>query len=67
MGRTNMDIDDHLIETVMVRYQLGTKREAVDYALRHLAGIPQSAVDISQLFGSFPQFEVPSDRFEHTK
>lgn len=67
MGRTNIDIDDHLIDTVMVRYQLSSKREAVDYALRHLAGIPQSAVDISQLFGAFPQFEVPSDHFEHTK
>jgi len=66
MGRTNIDIDDHLIETVMVRYQLNSKREAVDYALRHLAGIPQSAEDISQLFGAFPQFEVPSDRFEHS-
>lgn len=67
MGRTNIDIDDHLINTVMVRYQLSTKREAVDYALRHLAGIPQSAVDVSQLFGAFPELEVPSDRFEHTK
>lgn len=43
---TNIDMNDHLIETVMVRYQISTKREAVDYALRHLAGIPQSAVDV---------------------
>jgi Arc/MetJ family transcription regulator len=67
MARTNIDIDDHLIDTVMVRYQLSTKREAVDYALRHLAGIPQSTVDVSKLFGAFPQFEVPSDCFEHKK
>jgi Arc/MetJ family transcription regulator len=66
MGRTNIDIDDHLIDTVMVRYQLSTKREAVDYALRHLAGIPQSTVDIAQLFGAFPHFEVPSDHIEYT-
>ncbi len=67
MARTNIDIDDHLIDTVMVRYQLSSKREAVDYALRHLAGIPQSTVDIALLFGVFPEFEVPSDRFEHMK
>lgn len=66
MGRTNIDIDDHLIETVMVRYQLSSKREAVDYALRHLAGMPQSTQDIVQLFGSFPQFEIPSDQYEPT-
>jgi Arc/MetJ family transcription regulator len=38
MGRTNIDIDDELVETVMRRYGLRTKREAVDLALRRLAG-----------------------------
>lgn len=36
MSRSNIDINDELVERVMVRYQLKTKREAVDYALRHL-------------------------------
>ena len=37
MSRTNIDIDDDLIENVMQRYSLRTKREAVDFALRRLA------------------------------
>ncbi len=36
MGRTNIEIDDELIERVMERYGFRTKREAVDYALRKL-------------------------------
>ncbi len=40
MSRTNIDIDDELCQQVMDRYQLSTKREAVNLALRHLAGEP---------------------------
>lgn len=40
MSRTNIDIDDELCQRVMARYHLTTKREAVDMALRHLAGEP---------------------------
>jgi Arc/MetJ family transcription regulator len=38
MGRTNIDIDDDLVALVMRRHGLRTKREAVDLALRRLAG-----------------------------
>ena len=38
MGRTNIDIDDELIAEVMRKHGLRTKREAVDLALRRLAG-----------------------------
>lgn len=38
MGRTNIVIDDELVERVMRRYGLKTKREAVDFALRRVAG-----------------------------
>ena len=66
MGRTNIDIDDELVEIVMMRYQLKTKREAVDYALRHLAGQPMTKEEALALFGSMPDFEVPEDRpFAH--
>jgi Arc/MetJ family transcription regulator len=37
MGRTNVVIDDELIERVMKLYNLRTKREAVDFALRQAA------------------------------
>jgi Arc/MetJ family transcription regulator len=38
MGRTNIDLDDHLVEMAMERYGLRTKKEAVDLALRRLVG-----------------------------
>lgn len=38
VGRTNIEIDDELIERAMRRYALRTKREAVDLALRRLVG-----------------------------
>ncbi len=61
MGRTNIDIDDALVECVMVRYRLQTKREAVDYALRHLAGQPMATPRIREMFGSIPDFSIPAD------
>ena len=36
MTRTNIDIDDELIASVMRDYHLRTKREAVDFALRRV-------------------------------
>jgi Arc/MetJ family transcription regulator len=65
MSRTNIDIDDELVEIVMVRYQLKTKREAVDYALRNLAGQPMTKEEALAMCGSMPDFEVPEDRFTH--
>ena len=40
MGRTNIDIDDELVREVMRRYNLSTKKDAVDLALRRLVGVP---------------------------
>jgi Arc/MetJ family transcription regulator len=37
MARTNIDIDDEACRKVMDRYALTTKRDAVNFALRHLA------------------------------
>ena len=42
MARTNIDIDDELVQSVMNRYGLKTKREAVELGLRRLAGEPLS-------------------------
>jgi Arc/MetJ family transcription regulator len=36
MTRTNINIDDDAVRWVMRRYQLHTKREAVNFALRRL-------------------------------
>lgn len=38
MGRTNVVIDDKLLARVMKLYGLRTKREAIDFALRSVAG-----------------------------
>ncbi len=38
MSRTNIDIDDEACHTVMDRYHLRSKRDAVNYALRLVAG-----------------------------
>jgi Arc/MetJ family transcription regulator len=42
MGRTNIELDDELIERAMRIYRLSSKREAVDLALRRLVGEPMS-------------------------
>jgi len=38
VSRTNIEIDDDLVERAMRRYRLRTKREVVDFALRRLVG-----------------------------
>jgi Arc/MetJ family transcription regulator len=42
IARTNIDLDDELVRSVMNRYGLKTKREAVELALRRLVGEPLS-------------------------
>ena len=37
MARTNIDLDDEACDTVMRRYQLSSKRDAVNFALRTVA------------------------------
>jgi Arc/MetJ family transcription regulator len=51
MTRTNIDIDDELVAEVMRRYDLKTKREAVDFALRRLVGPRVTTEDIRSLHG----------------
>lgn len=38
MARTNIDIDEELVQMVIERYSLRSKREAVDFALREVIG-----------------------------
>lgn len=52
MTRTNIDIDDELIETVMRQNGLQTKREAVDFALRHTVRRPATVDELLSLRGS---------------
>ncbi len=42
MSRTNIELDDELVERAMQKYGLTTKRSVVDLALRRLVGPPLS-------------------------
>jgi len=61
MARTNIVIDDRLVEIVMRRYGLRTKTEAVDLALRHLAGRPLSTEEALAMRGMRNIAEIPAD------
>jgi len=52
MARTNIDIDEELCRRVMDRYQLSTKREAVNMALLHVAGEPLDLDDARSMRGT---------------
>jgi len=52
MTRTNIDIDDDLVAGVMHRYGLRTKKEAVDLALRRLAGPVPSRAEMLAMEGT---------------
>ena len=52
MSRTNIDIDDESCRVVMDRYDLATKREAVNFALRTVAAEALSVDAARRLRGS---------------
>lgn len=52
MGRTNIDIDDQACRTVMERYHLRSKRDAVNYALRLVAAEALELDDARALRGA---------------
>jgi Arc/MetJ family transcription regulator len=66
MGRTNIDIDDEVVQRVMRRYRLRTKREAVDYALRRLDVQPMTkeealAMEGTGWSGDLEEIRAPDD------
>ena len=61
MARTNLVINDELLDRVMRRYGLRTKTEAVDLALRHLAGRPMTTEEALAMRGARTILEVPPD------
>lgn len=62
MARTNIVIDDELIDVVMRRYGLRTKTAAVDAALRHLAGTPMTVTEALAMRGANAIGQVPPDQ-----
>jgi Arc/MetJ family transcription regulator len=59
--RTNLEIDDEALGTVMRRYRLATKTEAVDLALRHMAGQPMTREEALAMRGASALDRVPAD------
>jgi Arc/MetJ family transcription regulator len=59
--RTNIEIEDSYLRVVMERYGVSTKTEAVDLALRHLAGQPMSKEEALGMRGARAIGEVPHD------
>ena len=49
--RTNIDLPDDLVEEVMRRYDLPTKKSAVEFALRQALGAPLTIEDLNASFG----------------
>ena len=60
-SRTNIEIEDDLVKVVMTRYAVRTKTEAVDLALRHLAGQPMSRDEASSMRGARAMEQIPED------
>lgn len=52
MTRTNIDLDDEACRSVMDRFQLPTKRDAVNFALRSVAAEPLDLTSARLMRGS---------------
>ncbi|MGJ9423044.1 type II toxin-antitoxin system VapB family antitoxin [Aeromicrobium sp. CF3.5] len=63
--RTNIEIEDDLVRTIMSRYAITTKTEAVDLALRHLAGQAMSRDEALAMRGAHAIDELPVDVAPH--
>jgi Arc/MetJ family transcription regulator len=59
--RTNIEIEDTYLRIVMDRYRLRTMTEAVELALRHLAGQPMSREEALAMRGAHAIDEPPPD------
>ena len=60
-ARTNIEIDEGYVRTIMDRYGVHTKTDAVDLALRHLAGQPMTREEALAMRGANAIAEVPED------
>ena len=59
--RTNIEIEETYVEAIMDRYGARTKTEAVEFALRHLAGQPMTREQALAMRGAHAISEVPRD------
>jgi Arc/MetJ family transcription regulator len=59
--RTNIEIEETFLRAIMDRYGVHTKTEAVDLALRHLAGQPVTRDEALAMRGAHAIGEIPPD------
>jgi Arc/MetJ family transcription regulator len=63
--RTNIEIEDTYVQTIMNRYGVRTKTAAVDLALRHLAGQPMTRDEALAMQGAHAIAGLPTDAPPH--
>ena len=61
MKRTNIELDEKSVRIIMRRYRLRTKKEAVNLALRHLAGMPMTRKEALAMEGAHAIGELAPD------
>jgi Arc/MetJ family transcription regulator len=59
--RTNIEIEDTYVQAIMNRFGARTKTEAVDLALRHLAGQPMTREEALAMRGAHAIAEIAAD------
>ena len=59
--RTSIGIEDTYVRAIMDRFGVHTKTEAVDLALRHLAGQPMSREEALAMRGAHAIGEIPDE------
>lgn len=59
--RTNIEIEETYLRTIMDRYGVHTKTDAVELALRHLAGQPMTREEALAMRGARAIDDVPED------
>ena len=59
--RTNIELDDRLLDAVMRRYGVRTKTEAVHLALSRLAGLPMTTDEMLAMQGAQLIGQIPPD------
>ncbi len=59
--RTNIEIEDLYVQTIMDRYGVRTKTDAVELALRHLAGQPMTREEALAMRGALAMDPPPAD------
>ena len=60
--RTNIELEEDHVQTIMDRYGVRTKTAAVDLALRHLAGQRMTRDEALAMEGAEAIGELPADQ-----